>query len=177
MGITEGSLLVILLLISAPLMVYGVEHVVGDSSGWTNANVNYETWASSRTFAVGDTLLFTYGSNHKVDIVNESDYTACNTSKALSTYDDGNTTIPLTVVGPMYFLCPIANHCSEGQKLAINVVAPNTTTPVTPSPPPPPSTTATPPTSSRASKIMCNTDSNLMLGIWLVLLTMFGFMG
>lgn len=54
MGI-ECGLLLILLLSSTPLMVYGVEHAVGDSSGW-NTNVNYVSWASSKTFTVGDTL-------------------------------------------------------------------------------------------------------------------------
>nr|VDD14171.1 unnamed protein product [Brassica rapa] len=30
----------------------GTVHKVGDSSGWTMANVNYEAWASSKTFQV-----------------------------------------------------------------------------------------------------------------------------
>lgn len=35
--------------------VYAVQHIVGDSNGWTNFG-DYTTWATSNTFNVGDTL-------------------------------------------------------------------------------------------------------------------------
>lgn len=44
----------VILLLAAPA-VYGVQHTVGDTSGW-DSNVDYVTWAASKTFTVGDTL-------------------------------------------------------------------------------------------------------------------------
>lgn len=41
-------------LLAAPT-VYAVDHVVGETSGWTQS-VNYAAWASGKTFTVGDNL-------------------------------------------------------------------------------------------------------------------------
>lgn len=51
--------MVVLFLVSILAMaspsVFAVQHIVGDSSGWTNFG-DYTTWADSKTFNVGDTL-------------------------------------------------------------------------------------------------------------------------
>ncbi|XP_028790362.1 basic blue protein-like [Neltuma alba] len=146
------SLMVLLLAVPS---VFGTDHTVGGSSGWTLGG-NYDSWASGQTFTVGDNLVFTYDSTHGVDTVNEDGYKSCSTANALKTYTGGNTKIALTTPGKMYFICPTPGHCSGGMKLAINVVAagstpttpapsgskspstPSTTTPATGSSPPPP---------------------------------------
>ncbi|GKV12716.1 hypothetical protein SLEP1_g23834 [Rubroshorea leprosula] len=138
--------------VSASGTVYAVNYVVGDSSGWTQG-VNYATWAQGKTFNVGDTLLFTYGSTHAVDEVSESDYNNCVVGNALSTHNDGNTTITLSKAGSMYFICPTAGHCTGGMKLAVSVVsASGTPSPSSPTPPPPhrhtPSGSTTPPSTT-----------------------------
>lgn len=46
------SLLVLLL---ASPTVFGTDHTVGDSAGWA-LGTNYTTWASGKTFKVGDNL-------------------------------------------------------------------------------------------------------------------------
>jgi hypothetical protein len=45
----------LVLLAAAAPAAYAVDYTVGDSSGWTGG-VDYSTWASDKTFNVGDTL-------------------------------------------------------------------------------------------------------------------------
>jgi hypothetical protein len=44
----------LILTLAAPV-VYGAQHIVGDSTGWSQG-VDYSTWATGKTFTVGDTL-------------------------------------------------------------------------------------------------------------------------
>ncbi|RWR86792.1 uclacyanin-3 [Cinnamomum micranthum f. kanehirae] len=118
----------LLLLLLAVPAAYATNYKVGDTAGW-DTNVDYTTWVSGKTFLVGDTLLFTYGSSHRVDVVNKAGYDGCSGSNALQTYSDGNTTIALSSTGSYYYLCPILNHCSQGMKLAVTVTAGNSSTP------------------------------------------------
>ncbi|KAK2970558.1 hypothetical protein RJ640_000608 [Escallonia rubra] len=181
----------LILLLVAPA-VYGAEHVVGGSSGWTQS-VNYVKWAAGETFTAGDTLLFSYGSSsHSVDQVSQADYNSCTTGSALASYNGGQNTISLTKTGPMYFLCPSFGHCGGGMKLAINVVAasgtpsgtpPSTTSPPTGSAAPtttPPSTntptTHSPPPPSGVAGSLGNMN-HLILGISLVLAPIIALMG
>lgn len=46
----------VMLLVAAAPAAYATQYVVGDSAGWTNFGTDYGTWASGKTFAVGDTL-------------------------------------------------------------------------------------------------------------------------
>ncbi|XP_075647092.1 mavicyanin-like [Castanea sativa] len=164
----------LLILALATPVVYGAQHVVGGSQGWIQTG-DYTTWANSQTFAVGDTLLFTYDTTHQVDEVNQADYNSCTSSNAIKNYNGGSTTIPLTTAGPMYFICPTPGHCTQGMKLSITVVAAGTTpsgsptTPTVTSPPPPPA-------KNGVASISCNMN-NLMFGILLVFVTMFAYMG
>lgn len=45
----------LILLVAAPVAVYGASHTVGDTNGWTST-VDYTAWTSGKTFTVGDTL-------------------------------------------------------------------------------------------------------------------------
>lgn len=49
-----------MLLISLVMALFGVGfgalYEVGDSNGWTDKGVNYESWASTKNFTVGDFL-------------------------------------------------------------------------------------------------------------------------
>ncbi|XP_015938940.1 mavicyanin [Arachis duranensis] len=113
-----GSSFLILLLASQT--VFATDYTVGDASGWTNFGVDYKTWASGKTFKVGDTLTFNYDtSTHQVAEVSESDYGSCSSSNAIKTYSDGKTKITLSKAGSYYFLCPTAGHCSSGMKLQV----------------------------------------------------------
>ncbi|KAL5724001.1 hypothetical protein ACHQM5_007322 [Ranunculus cassubicifolius] len=129
---------------------YAVDYTVGDSSGW-NQGVNYATWTSGKTFAVGDKLLFNYAGSHSLDVVSKSDYDSCATGNALESHTDGSTSITLSRSGPMYFICPSFGHCGAGMKLTVTVAAGGSpSTPTTPSgsPPPPSTTVSSPPSTS-----------------------------
>ncbi|WZZ54746.1 hypothetical protein YC2023_054853 [Brassica napus] len=67
------SLMILLALFG--VAVGGTVHKVGDSSGWTMMGVNYEAWASSKTFQVGDSLAFEYNNGfHDVTEVTHNDF-------------------------------------------------------------------------------------------------------
>ncbi|XP_050235885.1 uclacyanin-2-like [Mercurialis annua] len=168
------------LLLAIPA-VYGAQHIVGGSSGWTNFGVDYDTWAAGETFTVGDTLVFTYGSNHQVAETNEGDYNSCSSSNAIATHSGGSTTVTLSKSGPKYFICPTGGHCGSGMKLSVNVMDASTTpgtTPATPTPSggnttptpeagTPPSTTSSrppPPSGNGADSLV----RNLMVGALVV---------
>ncbi|KAJ9565557.1 hypothetical protein OSB04_001523 [Centaurea solstitialis] len=165
---------VILILSVVASRTYAVQHIVGDGGGWTNSG-DYTTWASSKTFNVGDTLLFNYGGSHGVDVLSKADYDNCGTSNAINSYTGGTTTIKLTQAGPMYFACPSFGHCSLGMKMAINVVSKATTSPTTTTPPtsddnqsPPSSTTpSTPATSSPTGE---SSGTSMVVVAWLSLI-------
>ncbi|CAA6659158.1 unnamed protein product [Spirodela intermedia] len=84
-------------------------HKVGDAAGWTiMGNVDYAAWAASRTFRVGDTIVFTYNSNfHNVLEVNKVGFGKCSAAAPIATYTTGNDSIVLKSSGHQYFLCGI----------------------------------------------------------------------
>ena len=92
--------------------------------------------------------VFNYDSSHKVDVVNQADYSSCSSSNSIKSYDNGPTTITLDTAGSNYYICPTPGHCTNGMKLLVNVVAAGT--PATPTTPPTtsPTTPATPPTTT-----------------------------
>ncbi|CAA7037974.1 unnamed protein product [Microthlaspi erraticum] len=101
----------------------GTVHKVGDSSGWTMMGVNYEAWASSRTFQVGDSLVFEYNNDfHDVTEVTHHDFELCDPSKPVANYQTGSDTISLSKPGLQHFICGTPGHCDLGQKVQIMVL-------------------------------------------------------
>ncbi|KAI4337661.1 hypothetical protein L6164_016047 [Bauhinia variegata] len=113
-----------------PLPILAKDYVVGDTTGWA-IGTDYGSWTSGKTFAVGDTLVFNYGSGHTVNEVKESDYKSCTTGNSLSTDSSGATTIKLKTAGTHYFICAVPGHCSGGMKISVQVKAGTTATPTT----------------------------------------------
>ncbi|KAG6771410.1 hypothetical protein POTOM_022772 [Populus tomentosa] len=137
------SLLVFVVLGVASLLLRGSEaadYQVGGTTGWTRpaSTSFYSDWVSGKTFAVGDSLTFTFTAGvHDVATVSKSEYDNCNASTSQDNLlTTGPAKITLNVTGDKYFLCTFTGHCSAGQKLAITVAEGNTTSPGT-SPPPP----------------------------------------
>ncbi|KAG5538741.1 hypothetical protein RHGRI_019337 [Rhododendron griersonianum] len=128
----------LLFVLAAPAVVHSLQYNVT----W-NLGINYNSWAAGKTFTVGDTLVFTYTTEHAVDVVDQSEYASCNSWNALHSYTGGQTAISLATPGPMYFLCPIQGHCQAGMKLGITVVA-AAASPTAPTTTPPPTSTTTP---------------------------------
>ncbi|KAL0642860.1 hypothetical protein Bca4012_041150 [Brassica carinata] len=105
---------------------------VGDSAGWTTiANVDYKLWASTKTFHIGDTVLFEYNPKfHNVMRVTHAMYRSCNNSNPISTFTTGNDSVTLTNHGHHFFFCGVPGHCMAGQKLDLNVIHPVSFTPL-----------------------------------------------
>ncbi|XVE81586.1 hypothetical protein DITRI_Ditri15bG0076700 [Diplodiscus trichospermus] len=126
-----------LLLIMAALLQlsHAAVYKVGDSAGWTTiGNIDYKQWAATKTFQVGDIILFEYNAQfHNVMRVTHPMYKACNTSAPLVTYTSGNDSINITTKGHHFFFCGVPGHCQAGQKVDINVLRTSETAP-TPSP-------------------------------------------
>ncbi|XP_050234174.1 cucumber peeling cupredoxin-like [Mercurialis annua] len=124
-------------------------HVVGDGIGWTipsNGAAGYTDWATSKTFSVGDTLLFNFATNaHDVQRVPKASFDACSDANAIGDLiTTGPVNITLATAGDHYYICTFSQHCQLGQKLAITVSSsppgsspapPTTPTPTTPTTP------------------------------------------
>ncbi|KAF7138522.1 hypothetical protein RHSIM_Rhsim07G0097700 [Rhododendron simsii] len=142
--------------------------VVGDAQGW-NLGVDYGTWASGKTFVVGDTLVFNYTQGvHNVVIVNEINYQQCTVPTGAVPLTSGDDVITLATSGSQWYICGFPEHCPSGMKLAITVSPAGSASPVgspsstsgataptpsaigSPPPPPPPAGTTAPPPSSAA---------------------------
>lgn len=53
---SRSALIALLVVVSSVAAASAATFTVGDSSGWTLGNVNYDNWASGKTFAAGDQL-------------------------------------------------------------------------------------------------------------------------
>ncbi|KVH93578.1 mavicyanin [Cynara cardunculus var. scolymus] len=129
--------LFISMVVSGSLMhtAIGAVYKVGDTAGWTTiGNVNYKQWAATKTFQLGDTIVFSYNKQfHNVMQVTHADYRSCNASAPITTHSTGNDTIIIKTSGHHYFLCAVPGHCQAGQKLDINVQRVSSTLAPTPS--------------------------------------------
>ncbi|XP_054799465.1 blue copper protein-like [Prosopis cineraria] len=122
MALSNVLILCAFVAINMALPALAKVYTVGESSGWM-IGADYGTWASGKTFQVGDSLVFNYGAGHTVDEVKESDYKSCTTGNSLTSDSSGATTITLKTAGSHYFICAIPGHCSGGMKLAVDVKA------------------------------------------------------
>ncbi|KAF8036575.1 hypothetical protein BT93_C2330, partial [Corymbia citriodora subsp. variegata] len=146
--VSKMNMLVLMVFLGATIRSCSAvtNHVVGDSLGWTvppGGAIAYSTWASNKTFAVGDTLAFNFATGaHDVAEVAKAAYDGCSSTNPISLQTKGPASITLNKSGEHYFICTFSGHCSVGQKLAINVT--NTSAP-TPSPSPAPTPSSPPP--------------------------------
>lgn len=58
---------------------------------------------------------------HDVTEVTKSGYDNCNGANPISRFTSSPANITLRSEGEHHYICTVANHCSSGQKLAINV--------------------------------------------------------
>ncbi|KAH6825399.1 hypothetical protein C2S53_000971 [Perilla frutescens var. hirtella] len=141
-------------------------HVVGDELGWLvppGGDDAYRTWAASKTFTVGDVLVFNFTANaHDVAEVSKEAFDSCNETNPISLSTTSPTNITLSSAGEHHFICTITGHCNNGQRLAINVSA--TAPAPQPATPPPPPTPSPAPSTSRVPRTYTVGDA---LG-WLV---------
>ena len=94
---------------------------------------------------------FTTG-QHNVAKVTKAAFDACTTANPISMVTTGPATITLNETGSHYYVCTIEDHCSLGQKLAVNVSsASSPPSPSTSSSPPPSGATSAPPNPGASS--------------------------
>ncbi|XWS13617.1 hypothetical protein CRYUN_Cryun36dG0053200 [Craigia yunnanensis] len=135
MAFAERVVAQALLVVMAALLQlsHAAVYKVGDSGGWTIiGNIDYKQWAATKTFQVGDIILFEYNAQfHNVMRITHPMYKTCNASAPLDTYTTGNDSINITTKGHHYFLCGVPGHCQAGQKVDINVLRTSETAPTT----------------------------------------------
>ncbi|KAI3852288.1 hypothetical protein MKX03_018933 [Papaver bracteatum] len=165
---------------SCVMLSLATDYTVGDTAGWASG-VDYDTWTSGKTFAVGDKLVFNYGSGaHSVAEVSKTDYEGCSSANAIASESDGATTITLNKEGTRYFICGIPGHCSNGMKLSVAVggtgTGGNTTTP-TPTPTTTTPTTTTPTTTTPTTTTTSPSSSFVLVpSVTILLFTLMSFL-
>ncbi|XP_057768887.1 umecyanin-like [Salvia miltiorrhiza] len=108
-------------------------YTVGDDLGWTRpplGEVAYQTWARLKDFDVGDTITFSWTGTHNVAQVTKDGYDNCS---ATSNLGPVQTVSPynfiLNSTEPYYFICTVGDHCSNGQKVTVQVRSFNAASP------------------------------------------------
>ncbi|XP_021608896.1 mavicyanin [Manihot esculenta] len=122
MALVKRSVVLVLMMPLFQVMNAAI-YKVGDSAGWTTiGNIDYKQWSATKTFQVGDIIVFEYNSQfHNVMRVTHAMYRACNASAPFATYTTGNDSITIKTRGHHFFFCGVPGHCQAGQKVDINV--------------------------------------------------------
>ncbi|WOK99474.1 hypothetical protein Cni_G08186 [Canna indica] len=118
------SLLAVFVAAAAIPLATAENFTVGDDNGWL-PDVNYTTWAQGKVFRIGDNLIFNYiAGAHNVIVVGGDEFKLCNVSagRAPKVFSSGDDVVPLQTTGKKWYFCGIADHCSRGQKLVIDVL-------------------------------------------------------
>ncbi|KAA8527581.1 hypothetical protein F0562_034704 [Nyssa sinensis] len=123
LAMEKGAVALLVVMFAALQVSIAAVYKVGDSAGWTIGNVDYKEWAATKSFEVGDIILFEYNSQfHNVKQVTHAEYRSCNASAAITSHTTGNDSITITTRGHHFFLCGVPGHCQAGQKVDINVL-------------------------------------------------------
>ncbi|CAI9759965.1 unnamed protein product [Fraxinus pennsylvanica] len=131
-------------------LAMAANYTVGDPNGSWDQSSDLGKWASSKTFFVGDNLIFQYTLNHDVLEVSKPDFDSCRANNPINSHSGGSTVITLSSQGKRYFICGTAGHCDQGMKLEIDTVAASAPPPATTSAPPPATPLAPPPATPSA---------------------------
>ncbi|CAM0946028.1 unnamed protein product [Alopecurus aequalis] len=140
-----SALLVVFLVLCCPassVTPLGKRYRVGGPEGWrvpppADKEMFYVTWAAPITFFVEDSIEFVY-KNDTVIKVSKAGYYHCNETAGVGTRPvpkDGSTLFLLDAPGFAYFASADLAHCSDGERLMINVLAAEPPAPAAPLPP------------------------------------------
>ncbi|XP_049393022.1 mavicyanin-like [Solanum stenotomum] len=139
MGFFRKPILLVMLVVMMSTLgsTTAAVYEVGDSSGWT-FNYNYEQWAASKHFQLGDVLIFNYDPHfHNVRQVDKKNYNDCTDHNPLASFNTGSDTLTLETPGLYYFMCDIPGHCASGLRFQIKIDMPRVLPPDPETPPPP----------------------------------------
>ncbi|PIA33719.1 hypothetical protein AQUCO_04000048v1 [Aquilegia coerulea] len=114
--------LVLFVTLAASREVIATKHEVT----W-DVSTDLKSWASGRTFKVGDQLVFKYssGMHSLLELSSEKEYKSCDIGTSVNSMNGGNDVVKLTKPGTRYFACGTLGHCDQGMKLKIKTVAAN----------------------------------------------------
>nr|GFA12146.1 mavicyanin-like [Tanacetum cinerariifolium] len=103
----------------------GEVYLVGEGRGWTSiGHIDYKTWAATKHFQVGDSIVFRYAKKfHNVVRVSYENYKSCNATNPYATYTSGNDIFTIRSPGNYFFICSCPGHCESGQKVDIRVLS------------------------------------------------------
>ncbi|KAF7153847.1 hypothetical protein RHSIM_Rhsim01G0274500 [Rhododendron simsii] len=125
MELAKRAVVLVLLMVALGGVVstMGEVYKVGEANGWTNtAQFNYKAWAATKTFHVGDTILFQYKKQFQnVVRVTHKNFNSCNATTPYPTLNTGNDSFVIPRHGHFYFICSLPSHCQSGQKVDIRV--------------------------------------------------------
>ncbi|XP_037443245.1 umecyanin-like [Triticum dicoccoides] len=115
----------VLLAVPAPrCAVTATDHVVGGSL-WTipTSSDHYSNWAGNRTIFAGDNLVFRFDAGmYDVVQVGQWEYNRCSWEDPYSdTLKSSPAVFHLLFADANYYVCTIANYCSLGVKLYVQV--------------------------------------------------------
>ncbi|KAK9104169.1 hypothetical protein Scep_021013 [Stephania cephalantha] len=116
----------VLLSICLVLCMRGGALAAQHSVTW-DESTDFDSFAKSNTFKVGDQLVFKYspGLHSVVELSSEKEYSGCDVSNAINSMSAGNDAVKLSKEGTRYFACGTPGHCGQGMKLKIKTVGAN----------------------------------------------------
>ncbi|KAJ8436299.1 hypothetical protein Cgig2_017436 [Carnegiea gigantea] len=95
----------------------GYKFYVGGRDGWvTHPSEDYNHWAQRMRFQYNK-------SSDSVLVVTKENYNTCNTKDPIKTLTEGNCEYKFERSGPYYFISGNGEHCKQGQKLIVVVLA------------------------------------------------------
>ncbi|XP_066310925.1 basic blue protein-like [Miscanthus floridulus] len=105
-----------------PATASAEDYMVGDDDGW-HLHVDYNAWASGKTFRVGDKLEFVYSVGyHNVVILDDAaSYEACTVPSDALKLTSGDDSYELSDAGEFFFICGFEGHCQSGMKFKVIV--------------------------------------------------------
>ncbi|KAK3446421.1 hypothetical protein EUGRSUZ_A02124, partial [Eucalyptus grandis] len=104
-------------------LVLATQWTVGDDSGWTNNDYDYNAWAQGKVVRVGDKFNYQEGNRNVFKLTSATDFQACNIPPANGALTSGHDVIPLNTPGVKWYICGISQHRAKfNQKLKITVV-------------------------------------------------------
>ncbi|KAG7555914.1 Phytocyanin domain [Arabidopsis suecica] len=99
-----------MVLVFAAVVVFAEDYDVGDDTEWTRPMDPefYTTWATGKTFRVGDELEFDFAAGrHDVAVVTQDAFENCEKEKPISHMTVPPVKIMLNTTGPQYFICTV----------------------------------------------------------------------
>ncbi|XP_074561495.1 basic blue protein-like [Curcuma longa] len=106
-----------------PVLSLAADIIVGGSADGWRPGVNYTEWAEGMEFIVGDRLIFSYPAGlHNVIAVDHEAFHSCSAPAGAHALDSGHDAVSLNSSGRKWYVCGKADHCSNGQKLLIDVM-------------------------------------------------------